>query len=80
VLCSADKNLSAAFISAFVLCLIVMIALIHFLMCMVANLTRLRQRRNISKGKDYEAVDQYGGANSFIMNVIVSNGKKTGSG
>uniref|UniRef100_A0A914VIN8 Uncharacterized protein n=1 Tax=Plectus sambesii TaxID=2011161 RepID=A0A914VIN8_9BILA len=66
-LCSAKYNFSGTFVLAFIMCLIALIGLVHFLMCMVANFTRLRQHQMRSKGHDYET-DGAGG-NSMAMNV-----------
>jgi hypothetical protein len=71
-MCSAKYNFSGTFILAFIFCLIAFIGLVHFLMCMVANLTRLRQHQNRSKGDDYEAAGQ-GAGQSYVMSVRKNN-------
>ena len=71
-LCSSPLyDYSETFIISFILCLIVMLGLIHFLMCMVANLTRLREHHSKSKVVPLEeGGDRPGFANVFVMSKV----------
>uniref|UniRef100_A0AC34RSG0 Uncharacterized protein n=1 Tax=Panagrolaimus sp. JU765 TaxID=591449 RepID=A0AC34RSG0_9BILA len=48
-----EANHLGSFIIAFICCIIALIGLIHFLMCMSANYARLSTRQAIKKGKHY---------------------------
>uniref|UniRef100_A0A914VJT1 Uncharacterized protein n=1 Tax=Plectus sambesii TaxID=2011161 RepID=A0A914VJT1_9BILA len=66
---------SETFIFSFVLCLIAMLGLIHFLMCMVANLTRLREESERSKIFSGVSDIRPGFANAIVMNSVKESGK-----
>jgi len=64
-LCSTEHNMTATFIGAFAACFLCLIGLVHFLLCLIANRTRIRMSPR-RKG-DHYAINTNLSSDSFVL-------------